>query len=151
MFAWRSNRPVGRRGSRSTTRSPSRATILGAAADRATLSSAQLEDEVVLLSAIARLQDHLAAGVAVGAGSAGDRHDAVMSVVERSLDGDLAPLEERRPQALPDSLLDVQPRAEALVVADSLLVGRVEHRVDEREDVPLHVLAPAGGNFVVGE
>ena len=86
--------------------------------------SAELEDEVVLLAAVARQQPHLAAGGAVGAGPAGDRQDAVAGVVERALDGDLPMPEKRGPHALPDPLGGREPGAEALVAADALGVRR---------------------------
>src|SRR5437879_795297 len=103
-------------------------------------SSRELEDEVVLLAAVAGPQDHLAARAPVGAGAARDREDAVARVVERPLDGHLSALEERRPEALPDALRRRDTGAEAFIVADLLLVGGIEHRVVEGQDVAFHVL-----------
>src|ERR1700749_517046 len=109
--------------------------------------SGELEDEVVLLAAVTGPQDHLAARVPVGTRPARDREDAVARVVERPLDGDLASRQERRPQALPDAFLRCDTRAEALVVADLFLIGGVELRVVEGQDVALHILAAAGRNL----
>src|SRR5262249_48472723 len=113
--------------------------------------SAEREDEVVLRPAVACLECHLAAAVAVGAGATGDRQDTVALVVVRALNRDLASAEERRPQALPDPLLDRDTRAEPLVVADLLRVRDVEDGVVEGQDVAVDILPAPGRDLVVGD
>ena len=103
--------------------------------------SLEAELEEVLLAAVLCDEAHLTANAGKGAGAAGDRQRAVLLVVERTLDGDLTAIQERRPQAFPDAVLDVQARAEPLVVADLVGVGLIEHRVRERQDVAGLVLA----------
>ena len=92
------------------------------------------------------------AAVLVGAGSAGDRQGAVAGVVERALDGDLAALEERRPQALPDALLDRQPGAEPLVVTDLLVSAALKTGLVKVRMSPFSSLPPgASGDLGVGD
>src|SRR4051795_11014549 len=72
--------------------------------------------------------------MAVPPGAAGDGERAVLRVVERPLDRDLAAGQERRPVAL-ERLARDDANAVALVGADLGAVLRVEHVVGERQDV----------------
>src|SRR4051794_26237869 len=100
------------------------------------VSVVQVEDEVELCTAGPGLQLHRAAAARIGPCSAGDRKHAVLRVVERALDRDLAAVEERRPHALP-GLAD-HAHAEALIVSDLRLVALVEDVVCEGQDVADH-------------
>src|SRR5258705_5952160 len=60
------------------------------------VSVVQAEDEVELRAAGPGLQFHRAAATRIGACPAGDREHAVLRVVERPLDRDLASVQERR-------------------------------------------------------
>ena len=62
-------------------------------------SGADAEHERELGAVLARLEVHAAAGAAIAPGPARDRERAVLGVVKRTLDGDVAAREQRRPIA----------------------------------------------------
>src|SRR3954471_15911539 len=81
---------------------------------RSIRSRDDVEDERELGAVLARPQFHAAARAAIAARAAGDGQRAVLGVIERALDGDLAVREQRRPVALVRAPGD-RPDAVALV------------------------------------
>src|SRR5258708_12463905 len=81
------------------------------------------------------MQFHAALGAGVLAATPGHHERRVAGVVERTLDGDQALLQDQGPEALP-ALADHGAYTVALVGADLNLVGGVEHRVAEHHQLP---------------
>src|SRR6267378_5420018 len=95
----------------------------------------QVVDEIVGRAlGVAPMQFHAALGAGVLAATPGHHERRVAGVVERTLDGDQALLQDQGPEALP-ALADHGAQAVALVGADLNLVGGVEHRIGEHQQV----------------
>src|SRR3954447_6264458 len=108
-----------------------------------TRSVAEVERECEFRAVVASVQVHGPAGPPEAPGPTRDGEGAVLGVVERTFDDDLAALHEGRPVALVRRA-GHDADAVALVGADAAGVGAVEDLVGEGQHVPRAVALGAG-------
>src|ERR1700722_4840719 len=98
-------------------------------------ASEELVDKVIRSRlGIAGMQLHIALGTSVLAGTPGNDHDRVSTVVERPFDGNFTSGEDERPKTLP-TLSHHDSYAVALVGPDLGFVGCIVNRIGEGQQI----------------